>query len=129
MARTADTINFINTADCLDVTGNYQVIDAITGVGNGMAIADFFNARDNYGFLVINNTTVSAKKVTLVAGTEYPQVKQGNLDVSCPASKVSLVRVENPARFSQADGSLIAEFETGMTGFAAPVAFRTSLGL
>ena len=129
MARTSIAVKYINTADSLDITGNYQAVDAITGTGNGIQVTDFFNARDNYGFLVINNTTVSAQTVTLIAGGAYPQSAQGSLAVSVPASKVSLVRVENPARFSQADGSLITEFSTGMTGFAAPVAFRTSLGL
>lgn len=129
MARTSISVKYINTADSLDVTGNYQAIDSITGSGNGIQVTDFFNARDNYGFLVINNTYASAATVTLKAGGAYPQSAQGDLAVSVPASKVSLVRVENPARFSQADGSLIAEFSASMTGFACPVAFRTSLGL
>ena len=129
MARTADTVNFIAPGTALDITGNYQTIDSITGSGNGMLIADFFNGRDNMGFLVINNTTVSAKDVTLIAGGVYPQSTQGNKVVSCAASKVTIIPVDEPARFSNADGALAVEFAASMTGSACPVAFKTALGL
>ena len=127
MSRTAKTIAYLETADSLDTTGD--AIDALVGDGNGITYANFFNARDNNGILVVNNTTVSTMDVTLKAGGVYAPTALGDKVVTIPASKVSIIPVDNPARFSTADGTLAVDFQTGKTGFCKAVVSKTSLGL
>ena len=127
MARTAKTIAYFQTSDDIDSTGD--AIDALVGSNTGITYANFFNARDNYGILVVNNTTVSAKDITLISGGVYPPSSQGDKVIEIPASTVAVVRVDEPARFSTSAGTLNVDFETGMTGFCKAIVSKTSLGL
>lgn len=68
--------------------------------------------------IVINNTTVTAKKVTIKAGVNPPALRQGlgDLVLTVEKSTTEVIFVES-ARHMQADGSISIDNEAGMTGF------------
>ena len=71
--------------------------------------------------VVVNNTTVSAKVVTLKAGAYPPALSngQGDLAITCAASTNGIpIRIES-ARFMQADGSIYVDVAASTTGTIA----------
>lgn len=75
-------------------------------------------AENDQLVLRVNNTTVSAKTVTVKAGTDEWCYKkgQGDLVISIDASSVVLISGLEQVRFLQSDGYLYIDVETGMTG-------------
>ena len=68
--------------------------------------------------IIINNTTVSAKIVTLKAGAYPPALSagQGDLAITCAASTNGIpIRIES-GRFMQADGTIYVDVAASTTG-------------
>lgn len=128
MARTTDTINLLNAAASLDLagTGVLTTIDS-TLVSAGLTITDFFNVRDNFSFIYVNNSSASAANIIIRKGGYFPQSTLGDLTVSVGASKTLLIPVDSSARHQQSDGSLNIDFGTGFTGSIGAFGFQTAL--
>ena len=82
---------------------------------DGILIKDAFACKDNTLTIVISNTANADKDVTIKKGV-YQNSILGDLTFSAKASSTTVVKVENPSRLEQADGSLIIDFATGFTG-------------
>jgi len=82
---------------------------------NGATIAA---VKDAARLLVrIQNTTAATKKVTIKAGVNPPALRAGLGDlVITMLEKTDEVIVIESARFSQVDGTVLVDFEAGMTG-------------
>lgn len=92
---------------------------------NGMIIP--YKEQDKL-FLVINNTTISAKNVTVKASTSIKSFMkgQGNLAIAIPASTIGYLIGIEQARFKELTqgasfGKILIDFETGMTGFITAI--------
>lgn len=72
--------------------------------------------------LILNNTTVSAKEVTVKAGANPPALLKGkgDLGVNVPASTTQVISIES-ARFANADGTISLSFAASMTGFVSAI--------
>lgn len=96
---------------------NSQITVVSTAVDptNGHTIAA--NSLTKRMLMRVNNTTVSAKIITLKAGAYPPASRSGigDLPLSIPASTVQWVPIES-ARFVQADGSISIDLAAAMTG-------------
>lgn len=69
--------------------------------------------------IVVNNTTVSTKTVTVKAGANPPSLAagQGDLVVTCAASTNGIpIGPLESARFTQADGTINLDIASAMTG-------------
>lgn len=69
--------------------------------------------------IVVNNTTVSTKVVTIKAGANPPALSagQGDLAITCAASTNGIpIGPLESARFLQADGTLNIDIAASMTG-------------
>lgn len=66
----------------------------------------------------VNNTTVSAKTITIKAGANPPALAagQGDLVVSCDASTNGIPLRIDSSRYVQADGTINLDAEAAMTG-------------
>ena len=101
-----------------DATDTIQtVVPTATAVvqADGILIKDAFACKDNTLTIVISNTANADKDVTIKKGV-YQNSILGDLTFSAKASSTTVVKVENPSRLEQADGSLIIDFATGFTG-------------
>ena len=131
MGRTSVTIHDTSRTNSppSSATITKQAIDAITGAGNGIDISDFYTCTDCK--LIVENTTVSEKDVTIVAGPTASCVAAGIGDytLAVAASTDKVIDQIESSRFKQdADGSLFVEFETGMTGYVYAVGTARGIG-
>ena len=114
MARTEITLQY----PVSDETDTVQILEptATTVVQvNGIKIKNAFACKDNTLTIVIVNTANSAKDITIKKGV-YPNAILGDLKFSVKASSTTLVKIENPSRLEQTDGSLLIDFASGFTG-------------
>ena len=65
--------------------------------------------------IVIANTAEAAKDITIKKG-DYPNAVLGDITFNVLASSTNIVKIENPSRLEQADGSLLIDFASGFTG-------------
>ena len=101
-----------------DETDTIQtIVPTATAVAqaDGVLIKEAFACKDNTLTIVISNTANADKDVTIKKGV-YQNSILGDLTFSAKASSTTVVKVENPSRLEQADGSLIIDFATGFTG-------------
>ena len=68
--------------------------------------------------IIVNNTTVSTKTVTIKAGANPPALSagQGDLVVTCAASTNGIPLRVDSSRFVQADGTINLDIAASMTG-------------
>lgn len=71
--------------------------------------------------LIVTNSAVSPKAVTIKAGINPPAFRagMGDTSVSVAASGTSYLGPFETARFSQTDGAMYIDLESGMTGSIA----------
>lgn len=95
-------------------------------VTNGAEVAAGGNVQKL--FIVVNNTAVSAKNVTIKAGAHPPALRAelGDLVVAVPNAATRYICIES-AQFAQADGKIHIDFESGTTGTV--MAYRLPKGL
>ena len=103
---TSDTTDSIQTL-CPTATSVVQA--------DGIKVANAFACKDNTLTIVIINTAEAAKDITIKKG-DYPNSILGDLTFSVTASSTTLVKIENPSRFEQSDGSVLIDFASGFTG-------------
>lgn len=105
-----------------------QAIDAITGSGNGIKFTDFFLYKN--GKVIVENTTVSAKDVTLVTGTQPESVNAlaNDTTIEVALSSTAVIDQIESSQFKQSGDDLYISFETGMTGYCYAVADAAGLG-
>lgn len=129
MARTAITRRNLTanggiaapTADTVDQANGMTLAVTATAIPTGPDV--------DHVILKVDNTAGSTKTCTVKAGANPPAFRAGigDLVVSILTSATSYIGPFEPARFSQADGSLSVDFSTGFTGtitaFFIPVRF------
>ena len=110
MARTAvPASNFVGNGSLADPAGT--AVDPTNG--HTVAAAKFDRL-----VLRVNNTSASARVVTVKAGAYPPAIAagQGDLAVSVPATSVVFIGPFESGRFAQVDGSLSVDLASGITG-------------
>jgi hypothetical protein len=82
---------------------------------NGANLAQYEAARS---VVRITNTAGTEKEVTFKAGVNPPAVRKGMCDliVKVPATTGDVLIPIEPSRFSQAEGTINVDFQSGMTG-------------
>ena len=114
MARTSVNLQY-PTSDSTDTIQALKPTETTVVQADGVKIADAFACKDNTLLIVIKNTAEAAKDVTIKKGV-YPNSILGDLTFEVAASSTNLIKIENPSRLEQADGSLLIDFESGFTG-------------
>ncbi len=114
MARDKVTVQY-PTSDSTDSVQILQtpVASTITAA-NGVVIENAFGCKDNTLTLVLNNTGAEAA-ITLKKGV-YQNAILGDLALNVAGSATAVIKIENPSRFEQADGSLLIDFASGFAG-------------
>lgn len=128
MARVALPYSSLTAnADIADPTG----VATVAGAGNGLQVPDISpNRRQSLPELTllrVNNATAGAGTISVLAGTNPPNVAagQGNLTVTVGATSIRWIGPFESNRFIQADGSLILETSVVMTVTAFKVPRNT----
>jgi hypothetical protein len=104
-----------------------QAIDAITGSGNGISFTDFFLYKN--GRIIVDNTTGSAKDITLINGTANESINAiGDNVIEIAATTLEHIDQIESSMFKQTGDDLYVEFETGMTGYCYALADAAGLG-
>ena len=114
MTRTSVNVQY-PTSDATDTIQTLKPTTTAIVQADGAKINNAFSCKDNTLTIVIANTAESALDVTFKKGV-YPNAVLGDLTFEVAASSTVLVKIENPSRLEQADGSLLVDFETGFTG-------------
>ena len=102
-----------------DSTDSLQILQApelhtITA-GNDVNVENAFKCKDNTLTVIIENTGSNDATATFRKGA-YQNAILGDLSVSIEAGATVIVKVENPSRFEQIDGSLTIGFSSEMVG-------------
>jgi hypothetical protein len=118
MPRVALTYNNLAAnSNLTDPTG----VATVAGAGNGLQIPDISpNRRQSVPELTllrVNNATAGSGTISLLAGTNPPNVAagQGNLTTTVGPSTTQWIGPFESNRFIQSDGSLIVETSVVMT--------------
>ena len=114
MSRTEVTLQY-PTSDATDTIQTLKPTATTIVQADGVIIKDAFACKDNTLTIVIANTAEAAKDITIKKGV-YPNAVLGDITFEVAASSTNLIKIENPSRLEQADGSLLIDFETGFTG-------------
>jgi hypothetical protein len=115
MARTAIVPRALIGNGSLDSATGPVTIDA-TLVTNGAVIA---NAKPEHTIFRVTNTEGSTNTVTVSAGDNPPALAAGQGALVVTVAATSGARYMGPfesGKYLQDDGSLLIDFETGMTG-------------
>jgi len=114
MTRTNVNLQY-PVSDSTDTIQTLAPTETTVVQADGVKIANAFACKDNTLTIVISNTATAAKDITISKGV-YPNAILGDLVFEVAASSTTLVKIENPSRVEQADGSLLIDFESGFTG-------------
>lgn len=114
MTRTEITLQY-PTSDATDTIQTLEPTATSVVQANGIKLKNAFACKDNTLVLVVANTANTAKDITIKKG-DYPNSVLGDITFSVKASSTTLVKIENPSRLEQADGSLLIDFAAGFTG-------------
>ena len=114
MARTEITLQY-PTSDATDTIQTLKPTATSVVQADGIKIKDAFACKDNTLTIVIANTAEAAKDITIKKGA-YPNAVLGDITFNVLASSTNIVKIENPSRLEQADGSLLIDFASGFTG-------------
>ena len=114
MTRTEISLQY-PTADSTDTIQTLKPTATSVVQANGIKINNAFACKDNTLTIVIANTAEAAKDITIKKG-DYPNSVLGDITFNVLASSTNIVKIENPSRLEQADGSLLIDFASGFTG-------------
>ena len=114
MARTQVTLQY-PTSDSTDTIQTLKPTATTVVQADGVIIKNAFACKDNTLLIVIANTANAAKNITIKKGG-YPNAVLGDLTFEVASSSTTLVKIENPSRLEQTDGSLLIDFASGFTG-------------
>lgn len=114
MSRTEVTLQY-PTSDETDTIQTLKPTATTVVQADGVIIKNAFACKDNTLTIVIANTAEAAKDITIKKGV-YPNAVLGDITFEVAASSTNLIKIENPSRLEQADGSLLIDFESGFTG-------------
>lgn len=145
MARTDDTINYIdNSNGYISLSGNAVTIDA-TLVTNGYAITDAEENQGNTLFVYVKQTASGSKDLYLRPGCKLsggtvspqPNALRGGSTIAMAQNAEYLIPINDLSRFGQSatedydgnsgnGGEVFIDFETGFEGTIVPFAYRTA---
>ena len=114
MTRTEVTLQY-PVSDATDTIQTLKPTATTVVQADGVIIKNAFACKDNTLTIVIANTAEAAKDITIKKGV-YPNAVLGDITFEVAASSTNLIKIENPSRLEQADGSLLIDFESGFTG-------------
>lgn len=135
MARTNIPITVALPGGAATVQPSPTAIDPANGMSlalDALPAAGSFPRPSAAGrlLLIVNNTTVSSKVLTIRAGVNPPAMRAGlgDLNLTLNASTTYYIDAPDPARFKQNDGSYNLDFAAGMTGTISAVGMPPSFG-
>ena len=86
-------------------------------VANGITLKNAMECMNKTLFIVLTNTSSSADStVTLKQGNRYPNTMLGDLDVVVAKSATTVLQLQDPSRFVNADGAIDIDFGAGFAG-------------
>ena len=99
---------------------------------NGITISKALDNKNNSLQISIENTTGAGttpadSTVTIKAGNAYPNSMLGDLTVAVAKSAITVIIIDDIARFENNDGSINLDFASGFTGNIWAVAKRAGL--
>lgn len=99
---------------------------------NGIKINAALENKNNSLQVFIENTTGAGSTpadsiLTIKAGNHYPNKMLGDLSVTVEKSAITVVMIDDIARFENKDGSVYLDFASGFTGNCWAVAKRAGL--
>lgn len=83
---------------------------------NGITLKGAMECMNNTLFIIINNTASADATVTLKKGEKFPNSMLGDLILTSEKSKTTIIQIQDPARFVNADCAIDIDFGTGFTG-------------
>ena len=114
---TVSTVNMIYPTS--DTTDSVQLIQDPTvhtiSSGTPVNIAGAFKCKDNTLTIILTNSAEASGSAVLKKGV-YPHAVLGDVSIIVAAGKTVVIKIENPSRFEQADGSLSITFSSGYSG-------------
>lgn len=96
---------------------------------NGISIANAFANKNNTLMICVENVADADSTVTFVAGDTYPNAMLGNLDVTVGANAITVLQVQDMARFENKDGSINVDFADSFTGNVFVIAKSVDLNV
>ena len=114
-----------NTAD-YDVA-TLTVAPHTVVVENGVELANAFECMRNTMAITINNTAGGDATLTFLAGGHYPNAMKGDMTKAVPAG-VTELRIQDPSRFVNKDGSLLIDFSDSFAGTIYATGKPTGVG-
>ncbi len=127
---TRDSINIQYPTS--DSTDSIQVLQSPTAStvtqANGIKVANAFKCKDNTLTIVVNNTYATADSTITFKSGVYQNALLGDLSKAITKSATAIIKIENPSRFEQADGSLYIDFSSGFTGTIYAFGKKAGLG-
>lgn len=131
MARDAITVQ-LPTQDTTQSVEVAKLTKQAVTQANGIKISNALANKNNSLQINIENTTGAGttpadSTVTIKAGNKYPNKMLGDLAVTVEKSAITVIIIDDIARFENADGSINLDFASGFTGNCWAVAKRAGL--
>lgn len=113
---TRDEINVLYPiSDTTDTIQTLVPTETTISAEDKITIKNAFACKDNTLTISLTNTALTNSNVTFIKGV-YPNSILGDLTVEIKANSTLLIKIENPSRLEQADGSLLIDFDKNFTG-------------
>ena len=99
-----------------DSAGVEVITPQAVTVANGISLNGAMECMNNTLFIIINNTASSDATVTLKKGEKFPNSMLGDLTLTAAKSKTTVIQIQDPARFINADCAIDIDFGSNFAG-------------
>lgn len=99
-----------------DSAGVEVITPQAVTVANGITLKGAMECMNNTLFIIINNTASSDATVTLKKGEKFPNSMLGDLTLTAAKSKTTVIQIQDPARFVNADCAIDIDFGSNFAG-------------
>lgn len=99
-----------------DSVGIEVVTPQAVTVANGITLKGAMECLNNTLFITINNTASSDSTVTIKKGEKFPNSMLGDLTLTAAKSAITVLQIQDPARFVNANCAIDIDFGTEFAG-------------
>ena len=115
MARDEITIQLPTIESSQSVGVEVIATQAVT-VANGITLKNAMECMNNTLFIILNNTASADSTITIKKGDKFPNSILGDLTLSVAKSAITVLQIQDPARFINSNGNIDIDFATGFAG-------------
>lgn len=83
---------------------------------NGISLQGAMECMNNTLFIIINNTANADSTVTIKKGDKFPNSMLGDLNLIAEKSATTVIQIQDPARFVNADCAIDIDFGSNFAG-------------